>query len=130
MASALSKYGIGKGHTVSLIAQNIPEHFELHFAVPMCGAVLNSINTRLDSQTFAFILQHADAKVLFVDREFSEMVAKALDMIPNNYLVIDIDDLYWQGGELIGSIDYEAFLATVNSVITGSHRRMSGMQLR
>jgi fatty-acyl-CoA synthase len=112
MASALSKYGIGNGHTVSLIAPNIPEHFELHFAVPMCGAVLNSINTRLDSETFAFILQHAEAKVLFVDREFSEMVAKALKLIPNDYLVIDIDDLYWQGGELIGSIDYEAFLAT------------------
>ncbi|MGK0442899.1 MAG: fatty-acyl-CoA synthase, partial [Pseudohongiellaceae bacterium] len=112
MASALSKYGIGKGHTVSLIAPNIPEHFELHFAVPMCGAVLNSINTRLDSETFAFILQHAEAKVLFVDREFSEMVANALKIIPNEYLVIDIDDLYWQGGELIGSIDYEAFLAT------------------
>lgn len=115
MASALSKHGIGKGDTVSLIAPNIPEHFELHFAVPMCGAVLNSINTRLDAKTFSFILQHAEAKVLFVDREFSKMVEKALEMIPNNYLVIDIDDLYWQGGELIGTTDYEAFLTTGES---------------
>ncbi|MEH6473064.1 MAG: acyl-CoA synthetase [Halopseudomonas sp.] len=112
MASALSKYGIGKGDTVSLVAPNIPEHFELHFAVPMCGAVLNSINTRLDSENFAFILQHAEAKVLFTDREFSEMVAQALELMPNKPLVIDIDDLYWQGGEMIGSTDYEAFLAT------------------
>ncbi|MEH6824437.1 MAG: acyl-CoA synthetase [Motiliproteus sp.] len=115
MASALTKYGIGKGDTVSLVAPNIPEHFELHFAVPMCGAVLNSINTRLDSENFAFILQHAEAKVLFTDREFSEMVGVALEQVPNKPLVIDIDDLYWQGGELIGSTDYEAFLATGES---------------
>ncbi|MFQ3220423.1 MAG: fatty-acyl-CoA synthase [Paraglaciecola sp.] len=112
MASALSKYGIGVGDTVSLIAPNIPEHFELHFAVPMCGAVLNSINTRLDSEGFAFILEHAEAKVLFVDKEFSCMVTKALDMLPNDFLVIDIDDVNWQDGELIGSTDYEAFLET------------------
>ena len=112
MASALTKQGIGKGDTVSLVAPNIPEHFELHFAVPMCGAVLNSINTRLDSENFAFILQHAEAKVLFTDREFSEMVGTALEQLPNKPLVIDIDDLYWEGGELIGSTDYEAFLAT------------------
>ncbi len=112
MASALTKQGIGKGDTVSLVAPNIPEHFELHFAVPMCGAVLNSINTRLDAENFAFILQHAEAKVLFCDREFSEMVGTALEQLPNKPLVIDIDDLYWEGGELIGSTDYEAFLAT------------------
>jgi len=112
MASALSRYGVGIGDTVSLIAPNIPEHFELHFAVPMCGAVLNSINTRLDSESFAFILQHAEAKVLFVDKEFSEMVARALEMLPDQYLVIDIDDPDWHDGTLIGSTDYEAFLTT------------------
>ncbi len=112
MASALSKHGIGKGDTVSLVAANIPEHFELHFSVPMCGAVLNSINTRLDAENFAFILEHAEAKVLFTDKEFSEMVGLALEKLPNKPLVIDIDDIYWQGGELIGDTTYEDFLNT------------------
>lgn len=112
MASALSKYGIGKGDTVSLIAPNIPEHFELHFAVPMCGAVLNSINVRLDAENFAFILEHAEAKVLFTDKEFSEMVGQAVAKMDNKPLVIDIDDPYWHDGELIGETTYEAFLAT------------------
>lgn len=111
IASALSKQGIGKGDTVSLIAANIPEHFELHFAVPMCGAVLNSINTRLDSETFGFILQHAEAKVLFTDKEFSEMVGTALDGLETKPLVIDIDDPSWPEGERIGETDYEQFLA-------------------
>lgn len=109
-ASALEKHGVGKGDTVAVIAPNLPEVFEAHFAVPMTGAVLNTINIRLDAEAIAFILQHGEAKVVLVDREFSDVVGKAVRMIPGRPLVIDIDDPYYEGGELVGSMDYEAFL--------------------
>lgn len=113
LASALSKMGIGEGDTVSFIAPNIYALFEAHFGVPMSGAVLNAINTRLDAETISFILQHAETKVLFVDREFSEVASRAVKMLgANRPKVIDIDDPYFEGGELIGEMDYEAFLAT------------------
>ncbi|MGB0467022.1 MAG: acyl-CoA synthetase [Pontibacterium sp.] len=111
LASALEKQGISKGDTVSVIAPNLPEVFESHFGVPMCGAVLNAVNIRLDAEAIAFILQHAEAKVVIVEREFSEVVSKALKMIAHRPLVIDIDDPTYEGGELIGSMDYEAFIA-------------------
>ncbi|WP_250655385.1 acyl-CoA synthetase [Alkalimarinus coralli] len=110
LASALNNRGITKGQTVSVIAPNISEHFEAHFGVPMSGAVLNSINTRLDAETIAFILQHAETKVLLVDREFSEVTAKALKMVPNKPLVVDIDDPAYTGGQLIGELTYDALL--------------------
>jgi len=110
-ASALSKRGIGKGDTVSIIAPNINEHFEAHFAVPMSGAVLNSINTRLDAESIAFILTHAETKVLITDREFSVVVQQAIDKLDNKPLVIDIDDAAFDGGKLIGDLTYEQFLA-------------------
>lgn len=109
-ASALAKRGIGRGDTVSVIAPNISEHFELHFAVPMSGAVLNSINTRLDAEAIAFILVHAETKVLITDKEFSPLVKKALRMIPHKPLVIDIDDPNFNDGELIGELNYEQLL--------------------
>lgn len=109
-ASALAKRGIGRGDTVSVIAPNISEHFELHFAVPMSGAVLNSINTRLDAEAIAFILAHAETKVLITDKEFSPIVKKALRMIPHKPLVIDIDDLNFNEGQLIGSLTYDQLL--------------------
>ncbi len=115
LASALSKRGIGKGDTVSVVAPNLPELFEAHFGVPMAGAVLNAINTRLDAEAIAFILQHAETKVLITEREFSEVVSKALKMIPHKPLVIDIDDPQFEGGELLGSLDYEALLAEGDS---------------
>ncbi|MCV6589897.1 MAG: acyl-CoA synthetase [Marinobacterium sp.] len=111
LASALRKHGVAPGETVSVIAPNLPEVFEAHFGIPMAGAVLNAINIRLDAEAIAFILQHAEAKVVIVDREFSEVTARALRMIPHNPLVIDIDDASYEGGELIGSMDYEAFIA-------------------
>lgn len=111
LASALNKHGVGKGDTVAVIAPNLPEVFEAHFGVPMAGAVLNAINIRLDAEAIAFILQHGEAKVVMVDREFSEVVSKALKMIPHRPLVVDIDDPYYEGGELIGTLDYEAFIA-------------------
>lgn len=112
LASALQKSGVEKGDTVSIIAPNLPEVFESHFGVPMSGAVLNAINIRLDAEAMAFILQHAESKVVIVEREFSEVVSKALKMMGQNPLVIDIDDPTYEGGSLIGSTDYEAFLAT------------------
>ena len=114
IASALNKRGYGKGDTISILAPNINEHFEAHFAIPMSGAVLNSINTRLDAETIAFIMQHAETKVLFVDKEFSAVVRKALHMVPNSPLVIDIEDPAFEGSEnmpTIGSMTYDELLA-------------------
>lgn len=114
MAHALNKRGFGKGDTISIIAPNISEHFEAHFAVPMSGAVLNSINTRLDAEAIAFILQHGESKVLFIDKEFSAVVDKALHMVPHKPLVIDIEDPNFEalaGMRAIGSMTYDQLLA-------------------
>lgn len=110
LASALSKQGIGEGDTVSVIAPNLPELFEMHFGVPMCGAVLNAINTRLDADAIAFIFQHAESKVVIVDKEFTEVVKKALKMIAHRPLVISIDDPLFNEGELINELTYEEFI--------------------
>lgn len=112
LASALSKRGIGVGDTVAVMAPNIPEIFEAHFGVPMIGAVLNALNIRLDAEALAFILEHAEAKVLITDREFSGVIRKALGMIGRKLLVIDIDDPQCKTGELVGETDYESFIAT------------------
>jgi fatty-acyl-CoA synthase len=111
LASALTKHGVGKGDTVAVVAPNLPEVFEAHFGVPMAGAVLNAVNIRLDAEAIAFILQHGEAKVVIVDREFSEVVSRAVKMVSHKPLVIDIDDPFYEGGELIGAMDYEAFIA-------------------
>ena len=111
LAGALAANGIGKGDTVSFIAANTPEHFEAHFGVPMAGAVLNSINIRLDAKTIAFILEHAEAKLLFVDREFSAVVRDAVSRMKTPPRLIDIDDPTYEGGASIGETDYEAFIA-------------------
>lgn len=111
LASALSKHGIGRDDTVAIMAPNVPEFVEAHFGVPMCGAVLNSLNIRLDADAIAFILKHGEAKVLLTDREFSQTISAALEMLEEKPLVIDIDDPLAQGGELIGAMDYETFIA-------------------
>ncbi|MEZ5537203.1 MAG: acyl-CoA synthetase [Thiolinea sp.] len=111
LASALQQQGIGTGDTVAIMCPNLPEHFEAHFGVPMSGAVLNSINTRLDAAAVAFILTHAEAKVLLTDREMSPIIKDALALLENKPLVIDIDDPSFEGGELLGELDYEAFIA-------------------
>jgi len=77
-ASALDKLGVKTGDTVSIMAFNTPEIFEAHYSIPMVGAVINAINTRLDPNTVSYILEHSDAKVLIVDRQFHEVIAKAL----------------------------------------------------
>ncbi len=112
LASALTKVGVGAGDTVAIMGANTPETFEAHFGVPMAGAVLNAINTRLDATTVAFILAHAEAKVVLTDREFSRTIAPALASLGKAPLVIDIVDDGAEGGELLGAMDYEAFLAT------------------
>lgn len=112
LASALTKVGVKKGEAVSIIASNLPEHFEAHFGVPMTGAILNSINTRLDASAVAFILQHAEAKVFLVDKEFGELATAALGMLDEKPLVIGIDDASYDEGVMIGEMDYEAFIAT------------------
>ena len=89
-ASALEKHGVKKGDTVSIMAANTPELFEAHYSVPMTGAVLNTINTRLDAKTVGYILNHADTKVLIVDRQFSPVVNKALETVSKKISVIDI----------------------------------------
>jgi fatty-acyl-CoA synthase len=112
LASALTARGIGRGDTVSVVAANTPEMVEAHFGIPMTGAVLNTINTRLDAATIAFILDHAQARVLITDREFSPAVAGALQRCEARPLVIDIDDPEYDGpGDRLGEVEYEALLA-------------------
>ena len=111
-ASALEKIGIGKGDTVSVMACNTPEIFESHYSVPMTGAVLNTINIRLDAKTVSYILEHSDAKVLIVDRQFHEVVKKALLSIKKKIKIIDIHDKHADQSKLnkIGELEYEEFL--------------------
>ena len=112
LASALAGRGIGIGDTVAVMAANTPEMFECHFGVPMTGAVLNTLNTRLDADAIAFMLNHGEAKVLITDREFSGTVEQALAQMAHRPLVIDIDDTEYGGaGELLGEKSYEALLA-------------------
>ena len=111
-ASALSKIGIKKGDTVSFLAFNTPEIFEAHYAIPMTGGVLNTINIRLDAKTIAYILDHSNAKVLVVDRQLHIEVKKALSTLQKKIIIIDIDDKFADQSKLdkIGELEYEQFL--------------------
>jgi fatty-acyl-CoA synthase len=111
-ASALDKLGIKTGDTVSIMAFNTPEIFEAHYSIPMVGAVINAINTRLDPNTISYILEHSDAKVLIVDRQFHEVIAKALKNVKNKITIIDIDDkdIDTRSFKKIGELEYESFL--------------------
>ena len=111
LAGALAAAGVSTGDTVAIIAPNIPEMLEAHYAVPMLGAALCPINTRLDAAAIGFILQHAEAKVLLADREFGPVVSRALALMPQMPLVIDIDDPQATGRKAIGTTDYESFIA-------------------
>lgn len=111
LASALARRGIGRNDTVAVIAPNTPPMYEAHFGIPMIGAVLNTLNTRLDPPTIAFMLRHGGARVLITDREFSPAVEQALALLDEKPLVIDIDDPAYTGGKLLGEMSYEAFLA-------------------
>jgi 3-(methylthio)propionyl---CoA ligase len=111
VASSLGSLGIGRGETVATMLPNIPEMFELHFAVPMAGAVLNAINTRLDARIIAFILDHAEARLLFTDREFSPVIEEALALVQRDIIVIDVLDPQFDQGELLGSSSYDDLVA-------------------
>jgi fatty-acyl-CoA synthase len=112
LASALARRGVKPGTTVSVMLANTPPMLEAHYGVPMTGAVLNTLNTRLDAAIIAFTLDHAGTEVLITDREFSKIIKEALGLAKTKPLVIDYDDPEFTGpGELFGAIDYEAFLA-------------------
>ena len=117
LASALEKRGVGVGDTVSVMLANTPPMLEAHFGAPMLGAVLHAINTRLDAPIIAFQLDHAESKVVIVDREFSAVMAEALKRANAKPLVVDFDDPEFppdapaKKGERIGTLDYEALLA-------------------
>ncbi len=113
LGSALKQLGVGKGDTVAVVLNNTPEMFECHFGVPACGAVLSTLNTRLDPEAIAFILNHAEARVLITDREYSRMVKQAIVLAERpDMIVIDVDEPEYTGpGERVGSLEYEAFIA-------------------
>jgi fatty-acyl-CoA synthase len=112
LASALAKNGVKRGDTVSVMLPNVPAMVEAHYGVPMLGAILNTINTRLEPATVAYILEHGEAKVLITDREFAAQVGPALAKLKKRPLVVDGDDpLYTGPGERLGKIEYEKFIA-------------------
>ncbi|GAA3565919.1 MULTISPECIES: acyl-CoA synthetase [Marinobacter] len=110
LASALAGRGIGKGDTVAVMLPNIPAMVECHFGVPMIGAVLNTLNVRLDAEAIAFMLEHGEAKVVIADREFGEVIRAAVAHLEHAPLVIDVDDPEYGEGTAVSDLDYEAFL--------------------
>jgi len=110
LASALAKRGVGKGDTVSAMLANTPEMYECHFGVPMTGGVLNTLNTRLDADAIAFMLNHGEAKVLITDREFAPTIEAALNKLGRAIEVIDVEDPEFQGGKRLGKLTYEQLL--------------------
>ena len=113
LASALQAAGVGRGDTVSVMLPNTPAMVEVHFGVPMCGAVLNTLNTRLEPEALAFMLDHAQARVLLVDREFVPVMRKALALCQVRPLLIDVSDPEFAvATEPLGQLDYEDFLAS------------------
>src|ERR1700674_2903389 len=113
LASALGRKGIRAGDTVSVMLPNVPAMVEAHHGVPMLGAVLNTINTRLDAATVAYILAHGEAKALITDREFASQIGPALAQLKRPTLVIDVDDPLYSGpGPRLGEVDYEELIAS------------------
>lgn len=116
-ADQLQKLGIQKNDTVSVLLPNVPAMIEAHFAVPMAGAVLNTLNTRLDAKTLAFMLEHAESKVLLVDPEFSTLAKEALALVSQDIYIIDVDDAEYENcfNAPIGEIEYEDWLTEGNA---------------
>ena len=116
LASALTKKGVGKGDTVAVLCFNTPEIYEAHYGIPMIGAIINTINIRLDIDTISYILEHGEAKVVITDNELSPTMKEVLNKIKTKPLVIDIDDELANhpegAGENLGSLNYEEFLKT------------------
>ena len=113
LASALVRRGIGRGDTVAVMLANTPEMYEVHFGVPMAGAVLNTLNTRLDAESIGFMLEFAVARVLIVDSEFADVARRALASIQRDILLVDVSDPEYQGaGTALGVLGYEELLAS------------------
>jgi fatty-acyl-CoA synthase len=111
LASALAQAGVGRNDTVAAMLANTPEMVEMHFGPAMIGAVLNTLNTRLDAEAIAFMLDHGEAKVLVTDREFAPTIEKALALAKARPLIVDVDDPFYGGeGKPLGGVDYEAFI--------------------
>src|SRR5205085_11337503 len=106
--------GVGKGDAVAVMLPNTPTMVEAHFGIPMAGAVLNTLNTRLDAETIAFMLDHGEAKAVIVDPEFAGVMRNAIGLRKSGreLLVIDAEDAVFGAGERVGSITYDAFVAT------------------
>ena len=115
LASALSHLGVTRGDTVAVMLPNIPAMLEVHFAVPMLGAVLNTLNVRLDAPAIAYMLKHGEAKVLIADREFHGVIRAALALLERPPLLIDVDDPEYGAGEMLCDRDYDQLLATGNA---------------
>ena len=131
LASALAARGIGQGDTVAVMLPNTPAMIEAHFGIPMTGAVLNTLNTRLDAATLAFMLNHGEAKALLVDREFSDLMRTVLPAVERPILVVDVDDALYTGpGERIGEIEYEALLASGEVPPPAAAARLAGQVAR
>lgn len=111
-ASALRQHGVTTDDTVALMLPNVPAMYEAHFAIPMAGAIIQALNIRLDADAIAFQLKHGGARVLLTDPEYAATVAAALEQLDDKPLVIDVDDPAFKGGELIGDLEYEDFLAS------------------
>jgi fatty-acyl-CoA synthase len=111
LAAALRQAGVQPGDTVAVMAPNIPALFEAHFGVPLAGAVLNAVNTRLDAASIAYILEHCEAKLLIADTEYHAVVGKALTQLAMPIPVVDLEDPAGPGGKRLGRFDYETFLA-------------------
>ena len=112
LASAFHNIGLSKGDVIGYMAVNTPELYEAHFAVPMAGMVLNALNYRLDAKTIAYIIDHSEIKLMITDKEFSSVIAAALQYCKNKPILIDIDDPLAPEGELLGELSYEQFRMT------------------
>jgi len=110
LASALQKRGLQADDTVAVMLPNVPAMYEIHFAIPMAGGVINALNYRLDADTIAFMLKHAETKILITDPEYSAVIKQALSQLDHKPLVIDVIDAQFGDGELVGEIEYESFL--------------------
>lgn len=129
LAGALAQAGIKRGDTVAVMLPNIPAMVEAHFGVPMLGAVLNTLNTRLDTPSVLFMLGHGEARALIIDTEYAELAQRARAEFPH-LAVISVHDLDGAPAALPGATDYEAFLAAAPPRSTGSRRPTSGTPSR
>ena len=121
LASALQRRGVARGDVVAVLAPNTPPMYEAHFGVPMAGAVLNTLNTRLDAESLAFMLRHGGAKILLVDREFAAIARKALALMPTPPLAVDLEDAATTAVAPVGALTYEALLAEGDAAFVWAH---------